>query len=167
MSLRMESGMSDLGYPSWDPGISCPCVWNPGCPPSWELPGPILANVSKWPFYCPDAKMTDLGSSCHCPVLPEIHQNTPFRSPVPILAVYTLIHMGNCVYLTRKLAIITLKSPKMASKTPKMAISEAGLARPAAVPPNITCLLHLPQDLRSQISGLAQTGQSGSILDTK
>jgi hypothetical protein len=121
--------MSDLGYPSWDPGISCPCVWNLGCPPSWELPGPILANVSKWPFYCPDAKMTDLGSSCHCPVLPEIHQNTPFRSPVPILAVYTLIHMGNCVYLTRKLAIITLKSPKMASKTPKMAIPEAGLVQ--------------------------------------
>jgi hypothetical protein len=41
MSLRMESGMSDLGYPRRDPGISCPCVWNPGCP-IWGTPAGIL-----------------------------------------------------------------------------------------------------------------------------
>ena len=34
-------GMSDLGYPSRDPGISCPCVWNPGCP-IWGTPDEIL-----------------------------------------------------------------------------------------------------------------------------
>jgi hypothetical protein len=69
MSLRMESGMSDLGYPRRDPGISCPCVWNPGCP-IWDTPAGILG------FHVPAYGIRDVRSGTPSRIIPD---RTPSR----------------------------------------------------------------------------------------